>query len=145
MIAPARLRSLAPALLLIAAAGAAPAPQASSWDHWSFKPPVRPPVPAVKNGSWARNPIDALIAAMDSYETMRKRVFQDDRARTRFQAMLADHVYDQVNASPSVPPDADGVVFTAAVTGTHFLYVDGVVSNSSGPYRLDLRTFNAGE
>src|SRR5213078_545323 len=32
-------------------------------NHWSFKPPVRPVVPQVKNSSWVRNPIDALVAA----------------------------------------------------------------------------------
>jgi Protein of unknown function (DUF1553)/Protein of unknown function (DUF1549)/Concanavalin A-like lectin/glucanases superfamily/Planctomycete cytochrome C len=31
--------------------------------HWSFIPPKRPPVPAVKNTSWVRNPIDAFILA----------------------------------------------------------------------------------
>jgi hypothetical protein len=29
--------------------------------HWSFQPIVRPPVPAVKNKTWALNPIDAFI------------------------------------------------------------------------------------
>src|SRR6266851_5295129 len=33
-------------------------PAASS--RWSFKKPVRPPVPAVKNAGWVRNPIDAF-------------------------------------------------------------------------------------
>jgi len=32
-------------------------------DHWSFKVPVRPPLPAVKNGAWVKNPIDAYILA----------------------------------------------------------------------------------
>src|SRR5712692_1419387 len=41
------------------ASGAIPA--ASS--RWSFKKPVRPLVPAVKNASWVRNPIDAFILA----------------------------------------------------------------------------------
>jgi hypothetical protein len=30
-------------------------------EHWSFRPPVRPAVPAVKNPGWCRNPIDAFI------------------------------------------------------------------------------------
>src|SRR5581483_2357923 len=33
----------------------------SSW--WSFRKPVRPPVPAVKNASWVKNPVDAFILA----------------------------------------------------------------------------------
>jgi hypothetical protein len=31
--------------------------------HWSFIPPARPELPAVKDGSWARNPIDRFILA----------------------------------------------------------------------------------
>jgi hypothetical protein len=31
--------------------------------HWAFIPPTRPPLPAVKNTSWVRNPIDAFILA----------------------------------------------------------------------------------
>ena len=29
--------------------------------HWSFTAPVRPPVPAVKDSSWPRNPIDNFV------------------------------------------------------------------------------------
>ena len=32
-------------------------------DHWAYQKPVRPPVPAVNNTSWVRNPIDAFLAA----------------------------------------------------------------------------------
>ncbi len=32
-------------------------------EHWSFKTPVRPPVPVVENKTWSKNPIDAFIAA----------------------------------------------------------------------------------
>jgi Protein of unknown function (DUF1553)/Protein of unknown function (DUF1549)/Planctomycete cytochrome C len=32
-------------------------------EHWSFRPIVRPPVPATSNVGWVRNPIDAFIAA----------------------------------------------------------------------------------
>ncbi len=31
--------------------------------HWAFQPLKRPPVPAVKNDKWIRNPIDAFILA----------------------------------------------------------------------------------
>jgi hypothetical protein len=31
--------------------------------HWAYLPPARPAVPAVRNASWVRNPIDAFIAA----------------------------------------------------------------------------------
>ncbi len=29
--------------------------------HWAFQPPVRPPVPKVKNKKWARNPVDLFL------------------------------------------------------------------------------------
>ena len=31
------------------------------WDHWSFQPVKRPPVPEVRNAAWVRNPIDSFI------------------------------------------------------------------------------------
>ena len=31
--------------------------------HWSFNPPVTPPLPEVKRGGWARNPIDRFVLA----------------------------------------------------------------------------------
>ena len=31
--------------------------------YWAFQPVVKPPVPAVKNKAWAKNPIDAFILA----------------------------------------------------------------------------------
>ena len=38
--------------------------QGAEWKaHWSFIKPERPPVPAVKNQRWSRNPIDAFILA----------------------------------------------------------------------------------
>ena len=38
--------------------------QGAVWkDHWAFVAPVRPPLPAVKDGGWARNPIDRFILA----------------------------------------------------------------------------------
>ena len=36
----------------------------AKWEtHWSFVPPVRPELPAVKNESWARTPIDRFVLA----------------------------------------------------------------------------------
>jgi hypothetical protein len=37
-------------------------PEADPRDHWAFQPRVRPEVPAVKNTTWVRNPIDAFLA-----------------------------------------------------------------------------------
>jgi hypothetical protein len=38
--------------------------QGAKWQkHWAFIPPVRPPLPVVKDASWARNPIDNFVLA----------------------------------------------------------------------------------
>jgi hypothetical protein len=38
-------------------------PEPDPRDHWAFRPPVRPAVPAVKDPGRVRNPIDAFLAA----------------------------------------------------------------------------------
>ncbi len=38
--------------------------QGAKWqEHWAFVPPQKPPLPAVKNAGWARNPYDYFILA----------------------------------------------------------------------------------
>ncbi|HEY4262813.1 MAG TPA: DUF1549 domain-containing protein, partial [Schlesneria sp.] len=37
-------------------------PERDPRDHWSFRTPVRPPVPKVADSDWVQNPIDAFIA-----------------------------------------------------------------------------------
>ncbi|HRI16818.1 MAG TPA: DUF1549 domain-containing protein, partial [Verrucomicrobiota bacterium] len=32
-------------------------------DHWAFQPVQRPPIPAVKDAQWPRNPVDAFVLA----------------------------------------------------------------------------------
>lgn len=39
------------------------APRAAASDHWSFRPPVRPALPAVRNTGWPRNAIDHFVLA----------------------------------------------------------------------------------
>ena len=49
----------------IAAGAPAPAdekPETDPKDHWAYRPRVRPPVPAVANAKWVRNPLDAFLA-----------------------------------------------------------------------------------
>ena len=48
----------------IAAGAPAPVdekPETDPKDHWAYRPRVRPPVPAVANTKWVRNPIDAFL------------------------------------------------------------------------------------
>ena len=40
-------------------------------NNWSFKAPVRPAVPAVKNKKWVRNPIDNFVLAKLENQKMR--------------------------------------------------------------------------
>ncbi len=44
------------------AGGTSPA-NAAPGTHWAFRPPARPPVPAVKNRAWVRTPVDAFLLA----------------------------------------------------------------------------------
>jgi hypothetical protein len=46
-----------------AAAPAGEKPEPDPREHWAFRTPVRPAVPQVRNAAWARNPIDAFLAA----------------------------------------------------------------------------------
>src|SRR5262249_30103294 len=41
------------------------------WDHWAFQAPKRAAVPAVKDTSWVRNPIDNFILARLEHENLR--------------------------------------------------------------------------
>jgi hypothetical protein len=60
-----RLLALTAAAALAGAAGshAEPPRPPSGADHWSFRPPARPPLPAVKRADWVRTPVDAFILA----------------------------------------------------------------------------------
>lgn len=52
-----------------------------SW--WSFRKPVRPPVPDVKNASWVRNPIDAFVLAKLEQNGLRPAPQADRRTLVR--------------------------------------------------------------
>src|SRR2546423_1563642 len=56
------LRAL-PALLVGGAIWAGAAEQSGKQLHWSLQPLMRPPIPAVGNLKWQRNPIDAFVLA----------------------------------------------------------------------------------
>ena len=45
--------------------------EAKKRNHWAFKPPVRPPLPAVKNTKWAHNPIDRFVLARLEKENLK--------------------------------------------------------------------------
>ena len=97
--------------------------QGARWQsHWSFVAPQRPPLPAVRNTSWVRNPIDYFVLARldregltPSTETDRARLLRRvtfdltglPPALTELEAFLADRssdayekVVDRLLASP---------------------------------------------
>ena len=51
--------------------GLDPANYVDRRNHWSFKPPVRAALPAVKNKKWVRNPIDDFVLARLEQQHMR--------------------------------------------------------------------------
>ncbi|MCS7047439.1 MAG: DUF1549 domain-containing protein, partial [Gemmataceae bacterium] len=51
--------------------------------HWSLVPPVRPPVPAVKDTAWVRNPIDAFVLARLEREGLKPAPPADPRTLMR--------------------------------------------------------------
>jgi hypothetical protein len=72
---------MSPRMLLIGgllALAAGPRP-----DHWSLAPLARPAVPAVRDGAWVRNPIDAFILARLEAEGMKPSPPADPRTLLR--------------------------------------------------------------
>ena len=60
---PAQIQTLRDWIDAGAQAPANEAPEQDPKEHWSFRPPTRPAIPAVQDPRWSRNPIDAFIAA----------------------------------------------------------------------------------
>jgi mono/diheme cytochrome c family protein len=50
---------------------------------WAFQPVIEPPVPAVKNGKWARTEIDRFILAKLEEKSLRPALFADRRTLIR--------------------------------------------------------------
>ncbi len=62
-LAPAQITNLRDWIALGAPSPTGETPERDPRDHWAFRPASRPAVPAVRDPSWIRNPIDAFIAA----------------------------------------------------------------------------------
>lgn len=72
-----------------------------SW--WSLRKPVRPAVPAVKDASWTRNPIDAFILAKLDEKGLRPAAAADRRT-------LARRAYFDLHGLPPTPEEVDAFV-----------------------------------
>jgi len=58
--------------------------QGAKWSpFWSFAPPKQPPLPAVQNANWARNPIDAFILSRLEREGLHPSPEADKRTMIR--------------------------------------------------------------
>src|SRR5262249_26950415 len=67
---------------------------------WSFIPPRRPPLPAVRDAGWARNPIDRFILARLEREGLRPSPEAD-------KATLLRRVSLDLTGIPPTPADVD--------------------------------------
>ena len=78
--------------------------QGAKWQaHWSFIPPARPAVPAVKAGAWPRNPIDAFILARLEKEGLTPAVEAD-------RATLIRRVTLDLTGLPPTLPELDAAL-----------------------------------
>ena len=73
----------------------------ASW--WSFRKPVRPPVPAVKNAALVRNPIDAFILAKLEQNGLRPAPQADRRTLVR-------RAYFDLHGLPPTPEQVEQFV-----------------------------------
>ena len=84
--------------------------EGAKWQkHWAFLPPVRPPVPSVKNTAWPRNPIDYFVLARLEAEGLQPSPEAD--AVTLIRRMSLD-----LTGLPPTPTEVDE--FVAAWDGT---------------------------
>jgi hypothetical protein len=72
-------------------------------DFWSFKPPIRPALPAVRNAAWPRNPIDNFILARLERENLTPRPQADRRTLIR-------RVSFDLAGLPPTPQEVDAFV-----------------------------------
>ncbi len=80
------------------------APQtASAPSWWSFRKPVRPPVPALKDTAWVRNPVDAFILAKLEQNGLRPAPEADRRT-------LARRAYFDLHGLPPTPEQVEQFV-----------------------------------
>jgi len=52
--------------------------------------------------------VDAFVAAMDSYQVMGRKLFQDEAAMQRFNSLLVDYVYGRVNGGEVIEANPAG-------------------------------------
>ena len=106
--------------------------------HWSFIAPKRPPVPAVRNATWVKNPIDSFILAKLEAAGLQPSPEADRRTLARRASL------DLIGLPPP-PEDVEAFVSDAA-PGAYERYVDKLLESPRwgehrGRYWLDLARY----
>jgi hypothetical protein len=106
--------------------------------HWSLIAPVRPPLPAVKDRGWVRNPIDAFILAALEKQGLHPAPEADRRT-------LARRVCLDLTGLPPEPAEVDAFVNDPA-PDAYERYVDRLLESPAwgehrGRYWLDLARY----
>jgi hypothetical protein len=131
--------------------------EGANWrEHWAFKPPVKAPLPAVRNAAWARSPMDRFIlagleatgltpAAQADRRTLIRRVALDatglppspaelEKFLTDVRPGAYEHMVDRYLASPHYGEHRARYWLDAARYGdTHGIHVDNY--REMWPYR----------
>ncbi|MFO0850006.1 MAG: DUF1553 domain-containing protein [Gemmataceae bacterium] len=102
--------------------------------HWSFIPPTRPAVPAVKDKAWVRTPVDAFILAELEKRGLKPAPEADKRTLARRLAL-------DLTGLPPNPADVEAFVKDAS-PGAYERYVDALLASPHwgehrGRYWLD--------
>ena len=96
--------------------------QGAAWeDHWSFVPPVKPPVPRVADAGWVRDPLDAFVLARLEREGLRP---EPEAAR---EAWLRRVTFD-LTGLPPTPAELDDFLKDATPTA-HEKAVDRLLAS----------------
>jgi hypothetical protein len=96
--------------------------------HWSFLPPVRPPLPVVANKAWPRNPIDHFILAKLEGRGLAPAAEADRRT-------LARRLSLDLTGLPPAPADVDAYVNDTAADAYEKLVDKFLASPQWGEHR----------
>jgi hypothetical protein len=94
---------------------------AAARSEWSHRPVVRPPVPAVKDRGWVRNPIDAFLLARLEAERLRPAPGAD-------RVTLIRRLTYDLTGLPPIPEDVDAFLADAA-PGAYERLVDRLLAS----------------
>ena len=103
--------------------------------HWSFIPPVRPALPAVKNESWVRNPIDRFILSRLEREGLQPSPEADRRTLIR-------RVTLDLTGLPPTPPEVDAFLADQS-PNAYEKVVDRLLSSTRYAERMAIRWLEA--